>query len=86
MLGGFDDELSCHQAGGCPRPSSVKRRWRLADIIFAWDRRVSAAGGRPTTPAPVDQAYGLRDYSVFDNEGHLWTFATPLQPTTTMNE
>ena len=41
-------------------------------------QRVTAAGGRPTTSGPVDQAYGLRDYSVFDNEGHLWTFATPL--------
>jgi uncharacterized glyoxalase superfamily protein PhnB len=41
-------------------------------------QRVITAGGRPTTPTPVDQPYGLRDYSVFDNEGHLWTFATPL--------
>jgi uncharacterized glyoxalase superfamily protein PhnB len=56
------------------------------DDVDAHHRRVSAAGGRPTTPAPVDQAYGLRDYSVFDNEGHLWTFATPLPPTAMMNK
>lgn len=48
------------------------------DDVDAHHQRVSAAGGRPTTPTPVDQAYGLRDYSVFDNEGHLWTFATRL--------
>ncbi|MGD0220299.1 MAG: VOC family protein [Acidimicrobiales bacterium] len=48
------------------------------DDVDAHHQRVSAAGGRPTTPTPVDQAYGLPDYSVFDNEGHLWTFATRL--------
>lgn len=46
--------------------------------IDAHYRRVVAAGGRPTGSAPVDQAYGQRDYSVLDNEGHLWTFATPF--------
>jgi MerR family transcriptional regulator, thiopeptide resistance regulator len=46
--------------------------------VDAHHRQVTAAGGQPTSPTPVDQAYGLRDYSVFDNEGHLWTFATPL--------
>lgn len=49
----------------------------VADVD-AHHQRVTAAGGRPTTSGPVDQAYGLRDYSVLDNEGHLWTFATPL--------
>ena len=49
----------------------------VADVDAHY-QRVTAAGGRPTTSAPVDQAYGLRDYSVFDNENHLWTFATPL--------
>lgn len=49
----------------------------VADVDAHY-RRVVAAGGRPTTSEPVDQAYGLRDYSAFDNEGHLWTFATPL--------
>jgi uncharacterized glyoxalase superfamily protein PhnB len=48
------------------------------DDVDAHHQRVTAAGGRATTPTPVDQAYGLRDYSVFDNEGHLWTFATRL--------
>jgi MerR family transcriptional regulator, thiopeptide resistance regulator len=48
------------------------------DDVDAHHQRVAAARGRPATPAPVDQAYGLRDYSVFDNEGHLWTFATPI--------
>lgn len=48
------------------------------DDVDAHHRRVTGAGGRPTTPAPVDQAYGLRDYSVFDSESHLWTFAAPL--------
>jgi MerR family transcriptional regulator, thiopeptide resistance regulator len=47
--------------------------------VDAHYRRVRAAGGRPTTDGPTDQAYGLRDYSVLDNEGHLWTFATPLR-------
>jgi len=50
------------------------------DDVDVHHRRVSAAGGRPTTPSPVDQSYGLRDYSAFDNEGHLWTFATPRRP------
>lgn len=49
----------------------------VADVD-AHHQRVTAAGGRPTSAEPVDQAYGLRDYSVLDNEGHLWTFATPL--------
>jgi uncharacterized glyoxalase superfamily protein PhnB len=48
------------------------------DDVDAHHRRVSAAGGRPSS-APADQEYGLRDYSVLDNEGHLWTFATPLE-------
>jgi MerR family transcriptional regulator, thiopeptide resistance regulator len=47
------------------------------DDVDAHHQRVTVAGGRPTTPSPVDQDYGLRDYSVFDNEQHLWTFATP---------
>lgn len=46
--------------------------------VDAHHQRVTAAGGQPTTPAPTDQPYGLRDYSVLDNEGHLWTFATPV--------
>lgn len=46
--------------------------------VDAHHQQVTTAGGQPTTPTPIDQAYGLRDYSVFDNEGHLWTFATPL--------
>lgn len=49
----------------------------VADVD-AHHQQVIAAGGRPMTSEPVDQAYGLRDYSVLDNEGHLWTFATPL--------
>ncbi len=28
--------------------------------------------------APVDQPYGVREYSVRDLEGHLWSFQTPL--------
>lgn len=51
----------------------------FVDDVDAHHRRVTAAGGHPTTPTPVDQDYGLRDYSVLDNEGHLWTFATPLR-------
>ncbi|HMK97933.1 MAG TPA: VOC family protein [Acidimicrobiales bacterium] len=46
------------------------------DDVDAHHQRVTAAGGHPTTP--TNQAYGLRDYSVFDNEGHLWTFASCL--------
>jgi MerR family transcriptional regulator, thiopeptide resistance regulator len=48
------------------------------DDVDTHHQRVTAAGGRPTTPGPVNQDYGLRDYSVFDSEGHLWTFATPI--------
>jgi uncharacterized glyoxalase superfamily protein PhnB len=48
------------------------------DDVDAHHQRVSSAGGNPSS-APADQEYGLRDYSVFDNEGHLWTFATPLE-------
>jgi MerR family transcriptional regulator, thiopeptide resistance regulator len=50
----------------------------VADVDAHYGR-VVAAGGRPTATGPVDQAYGLRDYSVLDVEGHLWTFATPLR-------
>lgn len=46
--------------------------------VDAHHQRVVAAGGQPTSE-PVDQAYGLRDYSVYDNEGHLWTFATRIE-------
>lgn len=47
------------------------------DDVDAHYQRVTAAGGRPSTPGPTDQEYGLRDYSVLDREQHLWTFASP---------
>lgn len=49
----------------------------FVDDVDAHYARVAAAGGRTATTGPVDQDYGLRDYSVLDCEGHLWTFATP---------
>ncbi|WP_232677961.1 MerR family transcriptional regulator [Nocardioides sp. R-C-SC26] len=40
--------------------------------------RVRAVSGVEVLGAPVDQPYGLREYSVRDLEGHLWSFQQPI--------
>lgn len=35
-------------------------------------------GGAEIIYEPVDQAYGYREYSARDLEGHLWSFMTPI--------
>ena len=47
------------------------------DDVDAHHERVAAAGASIDYP-PVDQPYGVREYSVRDPEGHLWSFHTPL--------
>lgn len=47
------------------------------DDVDAHHARAVAAGAVITQP-PTDQAYGYREYSVLDPEGHLWSFQTPL--------
>lgn len=49
----------------------------MVDDVEAHYERVRAAGG-DVLGAPVDQPYGLREYSARDPEGFLWSFATPL--------
>ncbi len=49
----------------------------VVDDVDAHHARVAATGAAVTYP-PVDQPYGVREYSVHDLEGHLWSFHTPL--------
>ncbi|GAA1912891.1 hypothetical protein GCM10009737_12920 [Nocardioides lentus] len=47
------------------------------DDVDAHHARTLAAGAR-VVAAPVDQVYGLREYSLLDLEGHLWSFQQDL--------
>lgn len=47
------------------------------DDVDVHHDRVAAAGA-DVVHAPVDQPYGVREYSVCDLEGHLWSFQSPL--------
>lgn len=49
----------------------------VVDDVDAHHARVVATGAAVVYP-PVDQPYGVREYSVHDPEGHLWSFHTPL--------
>ncbi|MDO9454907.1 MerR family transcriptional regulator [Nocardioides sp.] len=49
----------------------------LVDDVDAHHERVAAAGTVIDYP-PVDQPYGVREYSARDPEGHLWSFHTPI--------
>lgn len=49
------------------------------DDVDAHHRRAVAAGVVVDYP-PVDQPYGVREYSARDPEGHLWSFQAPLDP------
>ncbi len=72
--------VTCDHGLDSPRHLGCASGQLVVDVadVNAHYRRVTEAGGRQTTSTPVDRDYGLRDYSVFDDEGHLWTFATPL--------
>ena len=49
----------------------------LVDDVDAHHARV-AASGAPIDYTPTDMPYGVREYSVRDPEGHLWSFQTAL--------
>lgn len=49
----------------------------LVDDVDAHHDRVAATGAAIDC-APTDMPYGMREYSVRDPEGHLWSFQTPL--------
>lgn len=49
----------------------------LVDDVDAHHGRVAATGA-DIAYAPRDMSYGVREYSVHDPEGHLWSFQTPL--------
>ncbi len=52
----------------------------LVDDVDAHHARVAATGAA-VAHAPTDMPYGVREYSVHDPEGHLWSFQTPLTST-----
>ncbi|OZD01291.1 hypothetical protein CH275_21555 [Rhodococcus sp. 06-235-1A] len=52
----------------------------LVDDVDAHHSRV-AASGAAIDYAPTDMPYGVREYSVRDPEGHLWSFQTALADT-----
>lgn len=53
----------------------------LVDDVDEHYRRAVAAGVRiQHPPRPMD--YGVREYDAYDSEGGLWSFMTPLDPTT----
>lgn len=47
------------------------------DDVDVHHERSVAAGTRINRP-PADMPYGQREYSAYDSEGRLWSFATPL--------
>lgn len=49
----------------------------LVDDVDAHHARVAATGA-DIAYAPTDMAYGVREYSLHDPEGHLWSFQTAL--------
>jgi uncharacterized glyoxalase superfamily protein PhnB len=50
----------------------------FVDDVDAHYERVRSAGARISSP-PIDQPYGQREYSAFDLEGRLWSFASPIE-------
>lgn len=49
----------------------------LVDDVDAHHARVAAIGA-DIAYEPTDMPYGVREYSLRDPEGHLWSFQTPL--------
>ena len=49
----------------------------FVDDVDGHHERTRAAGARISSP-PTDMPYGQREYSAFDCEGRLWSFAAPL--------
>jgi uncharacterized glyoxalase superfamily protein PhnB len=49
----------------------------FVDDVDTHHERTRAAGARISSP-PTDMPYGQREYSAFDCEGQLWSFAAPL--------
>lgn len=49
----------------------------FVDDVDAHHARVAAAGAA-TAHEPTDKPYGVREYSVRDPEGRLWSFRTLL--------
>lgn len=49
----------------------------IVDDVDTHHSRVAATGAAIDYP-PTDMPYGVREYSVRDPEGHLWSFQTPL--------
>ncbi|MGH3447845.1 MAG: MerR family transcriptional regulator [Nocardioidaceae bacterium] len=49
----------------------------LVDDVDAHHARVAATGA-VVDYEPTDMPYGVREYSMRDPEGHLWSFQTPL--------
>jgi uncharacterized glyoxalase superfamily protein PhnB len=47
------------------------------DVDAHYERAL--ANGAQIHHEPVDQAYGYREYSAHDPEGHLWSFMKPLK-------
>ena len=49
----------------------------FVDDVDAHHERTRAAGARISSP-PTDMPYGQREYSAFDCEGRLWSFAASI--------
>ncbi|RDI48559.1 MerR family transcriptional regulator [Nocardia mexicana] len=64
---------SPQQVGACTEGMSI-----VVEDVDAHYRHAKSAGAE-VIYEPTDQVYGYRDYSVHDNERHLWTFMSPLQ-------
>ena len=69
-----DRELSPASAGGCTQSVMV-----IVEDVDAHHERALAAGAEIHGDGPQDMVYGVREYSVTDVEGHLWTFAQQLR-------
>lgn len=50
----------------------------FVDDVDAHHERAAAAGARINHP-PTDMPYGQREYSAYDSEGRIWSFATPFE-------
>ncbi|MFN3543034.1 MAG: VOC family protein, partial [Rhodococcus sp. (in: high G+C Gram-positive bacteria)] len=53
----------------------------LVDDVDAHHARVAATGASIDYP-PTDMPYGVREYSLRDPEGHLWSFQSPIEEQT----
>jgi uncharacterized glyoxalase superfamily protein PhnB len=69
-----DERLSPISAGGNTQSVMV-----IVDDVTAHHSRAEAAGADITSP-PEDMAYGVREYSVKDLEGHEWSFVEQRNP------